>query len=128
VAITVYRLRELNLSPSVLEILCVPEIVYTTAKMQHVKIDPKKVQAPTRNGTSKDTPAHLPAAKASNTHPIKPGGENASIYFVGTATTIMSVFSLYSIVYMLSFGQRMARRQDHDGCTCSPPNTTMEFY
>ncbi|KAL4758245.1 MBL fold metallo-hydrolase [Aspergillus foveolatus] len=57
--------------------------------MQHITIDPKKVQPPTRDGTAKDTPAHLPAAKASNTHPTKPGGENASIYFVGTATTII---------------------------------------
>jgi hypothetical protein len=60
--------------------------------MQHITIDPKKVQPPTRDGTAKDTPEHLPVAKASNTHPTKPGGENASIYFVGTATTIMSAF------------------------------------
>ncbi|KAL4813007.1 beta-lactamase-like protein [Aspergillus spinulosporus] len=57
--------------------------------MQHITIDPKKVQPPTRDGTAKDIPAQLPIAKASNTHPTKPGGENASIYFVGTATTII---------------------------------------
>ncbi|KAL4910524.1 hypothetical protein BDW74DRAFT_164425 [Aspergillus multicolor] len=59
--------------------------------MQHITIDPRKVQPPTRDGGAKDVPEKLPTAKATNTHPSKPGGENASIYFVGTATTIMFV-------------------------------------
>ncbi|RDW57860.1 MBL fold metallo-hydrolase [Aspergillus mulundensis] len=57
--------------------------------MQHITIDPRKVQPPTRDGGLNDLPEHLPTPKATNTHPVKPGGENASIYFVGTATTII---------------------------------------
>lgn len=40
-------------------------------------------------------------------HPSKPGGENASIYFVGTATTILLDF--HSLLFSLnsSFNGRM---------------------
>ncbi|KAL4922623.1 beta-lactamase-like protein [Aspergillus aurantiobrunneus] len=57
--------------------------------MQHITLDPNEVQPPTRDGAATDLAERLPTAKASNSHPVKPGGENASIYFVGTATTII---------------------------------------
>ncbi|KAL4928027.1 MBL fold metallo-hydrolase [Aspergillus undulatus] len=57
--------------------------------MQHITIDPHNVQPPTRDGAGSDVAESLPPAKTSNVHPSKPGGEDASIYFVGTATTII---------------------------------------
>jgi hypothetical protein len=57
--------------------------------MQHISIDPSNLQPPTRDESVADVPEALPAAKASKKHPSKPGKENASIYFVGTATTIL---------------------------------------
>ncbi|RMJ21069.1 hypothetical protein PHISP_08062 [Aspergillus sp. HF37] len=59
--------------------------------MQHFSIDPRNVQPPTRDlpSTAKVAP-RLPDAKEVKGHPAKAGGEeNASIYFVGTATTIL---------------------------------------
>jgi L-ascorbate metabolism protein UlaG (beta-lactamase superfamily) len=57
--------------------------------MQHISIDPSNLQPPTRDESVADVPEALPAAKASKKHPSKPGKENASLYFVGTATTIL---------------------------------------
>lgn len=59
--------------------------------IQHISIDPKKVQPPTRDRPVGKTslPDTLPDAKAIKIHPSQSGGENASIYFVGTATTIL---------------------------------------
>lgn len=57
--------------------------------LQRIIIDPDNVQAATRDGVAADVPKGLPTPKASNTHPSNPGGENGSVYFVGTATTIM---------------------------------------
>ncbi|KAL2847514.1 beta-lactamase superfamily domain-containing protein [Aspergillus pseudoustus] len=57
--------------------------------MQHISIDPSNVHPPTRDGSVEELSQSLPSAKASRTHPSKSGGENASIYFVGTATTIL---------------------------------------
>ncbi|BCS09857.1 hypothetical protein ALUC_30674S [Aspergillus luchuensis] len=60
-----------------------------------ITIDPNDLQPPTRHPPSSvDPPSKLPPAKESRVHPAKPGGENASIYFVGTATTIMRVIPL----------------------------------
>ncbi|PYH68138.1 MBL fold metallo-hydrolase [Aspergillus vadensis CBS 113365] len=57
---------------------------------QSITIDPNDLQPPTRHPPSSvDLPSKLPPAKESRVHPAKPGGENASIYFVGTATTII---------------------------------------
>lgn len=58
--------------------------------MQHFNIDPRNVQPPTRDlpATAK-VPSSLPGAKETKLHPSMAGGENASIYFVGTATTIL---------------------------------------
>ncbi|KAL7661430.1 hypothetical protein ACMYSQ_000836 [Aspergillus niger] len=62
---------------------------------QSITIDPSNLQPPTRHPTSSIDPAsELPPAKESRVHPSKPGEENASIYFVGTATTIMRVIPL----------------------------------
>lgn len=71
--------------------------------MQHLTLDPKATQPPTRNPT-KPLPERLPEAKQVKVHPrqqvtdgvgVTDGGDgnNASIYFVGTATVIM-FFSL----------------------------------
>ena len=59
--------------------------------MKSLTIDPSKTEAPTRdhpNGQSH--PETLPQAKETKLHPTgSAGGENASIFFVGTATTIL---------------------------------------
>ncbi|KAJ9270419.1 hypothetical protein DTO212C5_3450 [Paecilomyces variotii] len=58
--------------------------------MQHLTIDPRSTKAPTRDlPSSKIVPSELPDAKEIKAHPSKSGGENASLYFVGTATTIL---------------------------------------
>ncbi|KAI9724489.1 MAG: hypothetical protein M1812_000557 [Candelaria pacifica] len=58
--------------------------------MKHLKIDPKHAQPPTRDHPpGKQLPEFLPNAKETKVHPRGPGGENASIFFVGTATTIL---------------------------------------
>ena len=58
--------------------------------MKYLKIDPENVQSPLRDSVhTHETPKGLPDAKEVKVHPTNSGGENASIYFVGTATTIM---------------------------------------
>ncbi|KAF2810395.1 Metallo-hydrolase/oxidoreductase [Mytilinidion resinicola] len=55
--------------------------------MKHLYVDPRKEEAPTR-----ERKAHLtclPKAKETKLHPTRPGGETASLFFVGTATTIL---------------------------------------
>lgn len=53
-------------------------------------LDPSKAEAPTRDHPHGQSHAeHLPAAKETKLHPTNPGSENASIFFVGTATTIL---------------------------------------
>lgn len=60
--------------------------------MQCISINTQDKQAPTRDlPRSAVPPAELPPAKEVKLHPSAPGGENASLMFVGTATTIMSV-------------------------------------
>jgi hypothetical protein len=60
------------------------------ANMQ-ISIDPHKEIAPTRDlSPLTNTAARNLPAKAVKVHPSKPG-ENASIFFVGTATTVMFV-------------------------------------
>lgn len=58
-----------------------------------ISIDTAKKQAPTRDyPTSKAVKEKLPDAKASKTHPSKKSAQddnNASLFFVGTATTIL---------------------------------------
>ena len=52
-----------------------------------IVINPASTKPPTRDNAN--PPTHLPVAKAEKQHPSKAGGENASVYFVGTATTIL---------------------------------------
>lgn len=52
-----------------------------------LQLDSSKPLAPTRDNA--DFPASIPQAKATQTHPSKAGDENASIYFIGTATTVL---------------------------------------
>ncbi|MCJ1413353.1 hypothetical protein MMC19_007458 [Ptychographa xylographoides] len=58
--------------------------------MKHITIDPSDTQSPLRDHHHDHPPAAaLPHAKEVKLHPSHSGGENASIYFVGTATTIL---------------------------------------
>jgi len=56
-----------------------------------ISLDPSKKQAPTRDlAQSAAVKEHLPLAKSTRTHPSKTTGEdNASLFFVGTATTVL---------------------------------------
>ncbi|GIZ47705.1 hypothetical protein CKM354_001079000 [Cercospora kikuchii] len=59
----------------------------TTAK-HSIQLDPSKPKAPTRDDA--DFPPSISVgAKDTKTHPSKAGDENASIYFIGTATTVI---------------------------------------
>ena len=59
-----------------------------TAIKHHLTLDPSRAQPPTRDGT--DVATSLPDAKQRMVHPRDSHGtENASLYFVGTATTIL---------------------------------------
>ncbi|EPE30366.1 Metallo-hydrolase/oxidoreductase [Glarea lozoyensis ATCC 20868] len=56
--------------------------------LPHLILDPTANEPPTRDNPTH--PSALPAAKSVKTHPTKLNStENASIYFVGTATTIL---------------------------------------
>ena len=65
--------------------------------MKHLKLSapksPLRPEVPHSHGhTHEHPPEALPEAKEVKVHPTKSGGEDASIYFVGTATTIMYVY------------------------------------
>lgn len=55
--------------------------------MKHISINPSNAEPPTRDHAS--PPDSLPSAKETKLHPKNAGSENASIFFVGTATTIL---------------------------------------
>lgn len=57
--------------------------------MKQIEIDPNHRQPPTRDGSADQVPQTLPPVKNSKSHSSKPTSENASIYFVGNATTVM---------------------------------------
>lgn len=58
--------------------------------MKTLLINPQDEQAPTRDRQhDDDLPVALPNAQRTLQHPSRPGEENASIFFVGTATTIL---------------------------------------
>ncbi|KAI9668232.1 MAG: hypothetical protein M1821_001052 [Bathelium mastoideum] len=60
--------------------------------MQHLILDPSKTEPPLRDQTNaSDYPNILPPAKETKVHPAgaRSGDENASIFFIGTATTIL---------------------------------------
>ena len=60
------------------------------ANMKHLQLDPQAKKAPTRDHPpSKQLSETLPNAKEIQVHPTNSGDENASIFFVGTATTIL---------------------------------------
>jgi len=54
---------------------------------KNLVLDPSHAEAPTRD--HQNYPSSLPEAKETRVHPTNAGGENASLYFVGTATTIL---------------------------------------
>ncbi|OKL58967.1 hypothetical protein UA08_05505 [Talaromyces atroroseus] len=77
--------------------------------VQRLTLDPKHVQAPTRDLPSgKSLPNNLPDAKEIKVHPRGANGEeNASLYFVGTATTILAPApSAKALIYLLIKMQR----------------------
>jgi L-ascorbate metabolism protein UlaG (beta-lactamase superfamily) len=58
--------------------------------MNVIQVDTSAKKSPTRDATAKGLPDKLPAAKASKEHPTKGSSNtNASLFFVGTATTIL---------------------------------------
>src|SRR4051794_24334404 len=57
--------------------------------LQHLILDPKANEAPTRDNPNPIHPNSLPDAKEVKTHPKNAGSENASLFFVGNATTIL---------------------------------------
>lgn len=59
------------------------------APTQRLTLDPSNHLHPTRDHTEAIVPSSLPDAKEIKVHPTVPGSENASLYFVGTATTIL---------------------------------------
>jgi hypothetical protein len=62
--------------------------------MQRIFIDPTNEQPPTRDlPRAVVLPDTLPPAKDTKQHPTDLGNENASLFFVGTATVIMFVRS-----------------------------------
>ncbi|PVH85268.1 Metallo-hydrolase/oxidoreductase [Cadophora sp. DSE1049] len=56
---------------------------------QRLVLDPSKPLPPTRDATNAAVPPALPEAKEVKVHPATAGFENASLYFVGNATTIL---------------------------------------
>jgi hypothetical protein len=60
------------------------------APTQHLTLDPSHHLPPTRNHPETAISTSMPDAKETKVHPTISGAENASLYFVGTATTILS--------------------------------------
>jgi hypothetical protein len=60
------------------------------AIMKHIQLDPQAKKPPTRDHPhDKQLQEALPKAIQTRVHPTKSGNENASIFFVGNATTIL---------------------------------------
>lgn len=55
----------------------------------HLILDPSNPLAPTRDRFETAIPHSVLDEKEVKVHPTNPGSENASLYFVGTATTIL---------------------------------------
>ncbi|KAJ5169918.1 uncharacterized protein N7500_002701 [Penicillium coprophilum] len=69
--------------------------------MKRISIDPKRNNPPTRDlPVLTSTPAQLPPAKATKLHPSKSGEENAALFFVGTATTIIPTSSTQATMFI----------------------------
>ncbi|KAF7178343.1 hypothetical protein CNMCM7691_007033 [Aspergillus felis] len=60
--------------------------------MKRLSIDPRQNIPPIRDSPATSLPASLPEATNIKTNPARAGEENASVYFVGTATTILDHF------------------------------------
>lgn len=55
-----------------------------------IVLDPSHTKPPTRDGPpGSEVPANLPPPKEAKVAPTGSGGENASIFFIGTATTVV---------------------------------------
>lgn len=81
-------LNTLHLAIQLANIIC-----HTSKKMaptQHLTLDPSHPLPPTRNHPESAISTSMPDAKETKVHPTISGAENASLYFVGTATTILS--------------------------------------
>jgi Beta-lactamase superfamily domain len=59
------------------------------SSMKRLTLDPSQAKTPTRDADQKGLPQTLPKANETKIHPTGPGGENTSLFFVGTATTIL---------------------------------------
>ena len=57
---------------------------------QHLTLDPSHPLRPTRDHSDTAISTSMPDAKETKVHPTISGAENGSLYFVGTATTILS--------------------------------------
>jgi len=58
--------------------------------MKHLTINPLEAEHPTRDHDhALPLASTLPDANSTKLHPTNTGGENASLFFVGTATTIL---------------------------------------
>ena len=58
--------------------------------MRHIAINTSSTRSPLRDHPHDHAlPEGLPKPKEVKVHPTNSGGEDASIYFVGTATTIL---------------------------------------
>ncbi|GIJ92301.1 hypothetical protein Asppvi_011280 [Aspergillus pseudoviridinutans] len=60
--------------------------------MKRLSIDPRQNIPPIRDSPAASLPVSLPEATNVKTNPARAGEENASVYFVGTATTILDHF------------------------------------
>ena len=69
--------------------------IMSNSTVQRIIVDPSSGAPPTRDmPTHMSAPPSLPGAKETKVHPSNAGGENASLFFVGTATTILYVLNL----------------------------------
>jgi hypothetical protein len=56
---------------------------------RHLTLDPSHPLPPTRDHSDTGISTYMPDAKETKVHPTISGAENASLYFVGTATIIL---------------------------------------
>jgi len=64
--------------------------------MKHLTINPFTAERPTRDhDRALPLASTLPDANSTKLHPTNAGGENASLFFVGTATTILYAASQF---------------------------------
>lgn len=72
--------------------LAFPTLATYLYTMKRISIDPTRNHPPARDlPLQTSAPVQLPPAKATKLTPSKSGEENATLFFMGTATTIMCV-------------------------------------